>query len=278
MKIKLAKILYYSWLIIFVIFPIFLVVVQSFFDVEGNFSLVNYQTFFSSIYLKMTINSFIYAFLITLVCIVLAYPLAFGLSKLKHAQFWLVLFMLPSWINLLLKTYAFMGILGEHGVISQISKLLTGQSTDLLFTVTGFIIVSVYIFLPFTIMPLVNGFMDINQNIIRAGYDLGASSWQVFSRLYLPLTKRALYSAIQIVFIPTLSIFMITRLIAGNRIITLGTAIEQHFLTTGNWGMGSAIGTILIIILCVSIFVLNTNRRSKKKIKDQDLIQGGTNA
>lgn len=226
----------------------------------------------------MTLNSFLYASIITFVCIVLAYPLAFGLSKLKHAQFWLVLFMIPSWINLLLKTYAFMGILGEHGIISQITQLLTGSSVDLLFTITGFIIVSVYIFLPFTIMPLVNGFLDINHNIIRAGYDLGASSWQVFWRLYLPLTKQAMYSAIQIVFIPTLSIFMITRLIAGNRIITLGTAIQEHFLTTGNWGMGSTIGTILIIILCISIFLLNTNYKSKKKIKERDLIQGGGNA
>lgn len=278
MKNRLAKVLYYTWLVIFVLLPILLVIVQSFFDVNGHFSLENYHTFFSSIYLKMTLNSFLYAFIITFICIVLAYPLAFGLSKLKHAQFLLVLFMIPSWINLLLKTYAFMGILGEHGIISQITQLLTGSSVDLLFTITGFIIVSVYIFLPFTIMPLVNGFLDINHNIIRAGYDLGASSLQVFWRLYLPLTKQALYSAIQIVFIPTLSIFMITRLIAGNRIITLGTAIQEHFLTTGNWGMGSTIGTILIIILCISIFLLNTNYKSKKKIKERDLIQGGRNA
>ncbi len=278
MKNRLAKVLYYTWLVIFVLLPILLVIVQSFFDVNGHFSLENYHTFFSSIYLKMTLNSFLYAFIITFICIVLAYPLAFGLSKLKHSQFWLVLFMIPSWINLLLKTYAFMGILGEHGIISQITQLLTGSSVDLLFTITGFIIVSVYIFLPFTIMPLVNGFLDINHNIIRAGYDLGASSLQVFWRLYLPLTKQALYSAIQIVFIPTLSIFMITRLIAGNRIITLGTAIQEHFLTTGNWGMGSTIGTILIIILCISIFLLNTNYKSKKKIKERDLIQGGRNA
>lgn len=278
MKNRLAKVLYYTWLVIFVLLPILLVIVQSFFDVNGHFSLENYHTFFSSIYLKMTLNSFLYASIITFVCIVLAYPLAFGLSKLKLAQFWLVLFMIPSWINLLLKTYAFMGILGEHGIISQITQLLTGSSVDLLFTIIGFIIVSVYIFLPFTIMPLVNGFLDINHNIIRAGYDLGASSWQVFWRLYLPLTKQALYSAIQIVFIPTLSIFMITRLIAGNRIITLGTAIQEHFLTTGNWGMGSTIGTILIIILCISIFLLNTNYKSKKKIKERDLIQGGGNA
>lgn len=278
MKNRLAKVLYYTWLVIFVLLPILLVIVQSFFDVNGHFSLENYYTFFSSIYLKMTLNSFLYASIITFICIVLAYPLAFGLSKLKHAQFWLVLFMIPSWINLLLKTYAFMGILGEHGIISQITQLLTGSSVDLLFTITGFIIVSVYIFLPFTIMPLVNGFLDINHNIIRAGYDLGATSLQVFWRLYLPLTKQALYSAIQIVFIPTLSIFMITRLIAGNRIITLGTAIQEHFLTTGNWGMGSTIGTILIIILCISIFLLNTNYKSKKKIKERDLIQGGGNA
>lgn len=278
-KNRLWQIIYYSWLVLFVLLPIISVIYQSFFDINGHFSLTNYKTFFSSIYLKMTFNSFLYAFIITLVCIILAYPLAYGLSKFKHANFIIVLLILPSWINLLLKTYAFMGILGKNGILNQITIALTGSSHDLLFSIGGFLIVSVYIFLPFTISPLVNGFKDINQNIIKAGYDLGASKWQVFWHIYFPLTKQALLSAIQIVFIPSLSIFMITRLIAGNRIITLGTAIEQHFLTTGNWGMGSTIGTILIVILVISIILMNVNWKGRKKIHQQeDFIQGGTNA
>lgn len=277
-KNKLFKFVYYTWLVLFVICPIFLVIIQSFLDVDGNFSLVNYQTFFSSVYLKMTFNSFLYAFLITIICLILAYPLAFGLTKIKHQSLIIILIMIPSWFNLLLKTYAFMGIMGEHGIINQISMLLSGDTHQLLFTIQGFLIVSVYMFLPFMVIPLYNGFKDINNNIIRAGYDLGATKWQVLWRIYLPLSKKSLYSAIQIVFIPTLSIFMITRLIAGNRIITLGTAIEQHFLTTGNWGLGSTIGTILIIILCISIFLLNTNFKSKKKKVTTPIVQGGNNA
>ncbi len=263
-KIKIHKIIYLLWLIVFVIIPISLVVIQSFLDINGQFTFNNYQTFFSPVYLKMTFNSVFYALLITISCLVLAYPLAFFISKVKYSEIWLILFLAPSWINLLLKTYAFISILGVNGIISKISELLTKQNLDLLYTIPGFLIVGVYIFLPFTILPLVNGIKDINKNIIKAGYDLGANSWDVFIHIYLPLTKHAILSAMQIVFIPALSIFMITRLIAGNRIITLGTAIEQHFLTTGNWGLGSVIGTILIVILALSIIFANSKFKFKK--------------
>lgn len=278
MKNKIFKFIYYIWLCIFVLLPILSVIIQSFIDINGHFSLANYQTFFSSIYLKMTFNSFLYAFIITAICIILAYPLAYGLSKIKYGHFFLILLIIPSWINLLLKTYAFMGILGKNGIFNQISLLLTGNSSDLLFSVSGFLLVSVYIFLPFTISPLLTGFKDINENIIKAGYDLGTTKIQSFFKICVPLTKQALFSAIQIVFIPSLSIFMITRLIAGNRIITLGTAIEQHFLTTGNWGLGSCIGTILIIILIISLILFNLPKKSRKKPREVEFIQGGTNA
>ena len=272
-----SRFIYYIFLLLLVLIPLSLIIIQSFIDVNVNFTLTNYQQFFSPIYLKMTFNSFLYAGLITFFCLILAYPLAYGLTKLKYQKVILLLIIIPSWINLLLKAYAFLGLLGSQGIVNQIIKLLTGDTVNLLFNVTGFLIVSVYIFLPFTIIPLYNGIKSINPNIARASNDLGATKLQTLRFVHLPLSKQAVYSAIQIVFIPSLSIFMITRLIAGNRIITLGTAIEQHFLTTGNWGIGSAIGTILIITLIISILIINkVNKR--KRTNNKYLVQGGTNA
>ena len=271
---KLYKIIYYFWLISFVIIPLLSIIINSFFDINNKFTFDNYLTIFTPLYLKMAFTSIFYATIITIICLIFAYPLAYILTKMKKGKIILFLFLIPTWINLLLKTYAFLGILGKDGLINKILSNFD-INISLLFNPIGFLIVSIYIFLPFTIIPIYNSFTSINQNLIWAAKDLGASRIALIKKIYLPLTKDGIYSAFQIVFIPTLSIFMITRLIAGNRIITIGTAVEQHFLVTGNWGIGSAIGTILIIILIISIVILNSG---DKKNKDHNIINGGTNA
>lgn len=262
MKSKLFKSTYYGWIICFVIVPLILVLIQSFLDSDYNFTLQNYQTFFSSVYIEMTFNSFVYAGLITIISLLIAYPLAYIVAFSKMRKLLLILIILPSWINLLLKTYAFMSLLGEGGIISQ---LLLGK--NLLFTPTGFLIVATYIYVPFMVLPIYNAITNIPKNYIYAASDLGATKLDILRKVIFPLSKKGVYAGIQITFIPSLSIFMITRLIAGNRIITLGTAIEQHFLVTGNWGLGSAIGTVLIVFLLASIYLME--KFNKKSLKAQ---------
>ena len=111
------------------------------------------------------------------------------------------------------------------------------------------------------ILPIFNALDDIDSNLINASRDLGATDWQTFTKVILPLSLNGVRSGVQSVFIPSLSLFMLTRLIGGNRVITLGTAIEQHFLTTQNWGMGSTIGVILIVTMLVIMWV--TKERKK---------------
>lgn len=253
---------YFLWLLLFIIAPVGLIIYQSFFDLEGNPSLVNYQTFFSSwTYLKMSLNSVIYAGIITLVTLLISYPTAFFLTQLKHKQLWLMLVVLPTWINLLLKAYAFMGIFSQQGGINNFLSLFGIAPQQILFTDFSFIFVASYIELPFMILPVFNALDDIDQNVINASKDLGANSWQTFSQVVFPLSLNGVRSGIQSVFIPSLSLFMLTRLIGGNRVITLGTAIEQHFLTTQNKGMGATIGVILILAMLVVMLV--TKERQK---------------
>lgn len=251
---------YYLWIALFVIAPVALVVYYSFFDIEGAFTLENYQKFFTPVYLKMTLSSFWYAFLITFFSLLIAYPTAYLLTKTKHKQLWLLLIILPSWINLLLKAYAFLGIFGTHGAANQMLGFLGIGEKQLLFTDFSFLFVSVYIFIPFMILPIFNALEKLNPSLVDASQDLGASSWTTFKKIIFPLTLNGVKSGCQAVFIPALSLFMITRLIAGNRVITLGTAIEQHFLITQDWGMGSTIAVFLIISMII-IMVLTGNRK-----------------
>lgn len=253
---------YLLWLGLFVIAPVVMILWQSFFDIQGHFTLANYETFFSSwTYLRMSFNSILYAAIITLVTLVISYPTAYFLTRLKHKYLFLMLVVLPTWINLLLKAYTFMGIFGQQGGVNNFLTFIGIGPEQILFTDFSFIFVASYIEIPFMILPIFNALDDIDQNLIHASRDLGANEWQTFLKVTLPLSLNGVQSGVQSVFIPSLSLFMLTRLIGGNRVITLGTAIEQHFLTTQNWGMGSTIGVILIIAMIATMWVTKERRK-----------------
>ena len=258
---KRALVPYVLWIALFVIAPIALIVYYSMLDLNGNFTLANYAKFFTPVYLKMTFTSFWYAFLITLFTLIFAYPTAYLLTKTKHKNLWLMLIIIPSWINLLLKTYAFIGIFGLYGPINAMIEVFGFDPQQILFTDFSFVFVSVYIFIPFMIIPIFNSLDKLNPTLVYAARDLGASSWTTFRRVVFPLTIDGVKSGIQVTFIPALSLFMITRLIAGNQVITLGTAIEQQFLVSQNWGMGSTIAVFLIVFMVLTM--LFTRQKTK---------------
>jgi len=260
-KPSFALLPYALWIVLFVIAPIALIVFYSFLDIHGEFTLENYWNFFSAEYLQMTLTSFWYAFLITFFTFVFAYPTAYLLTKTKHKYLWLTLIIVPSWINLLLKTYAFIGILGLYGPVNAVLEVFGFEPTQMLFTDFSFIFVAVYIFIPFMILPIFNSLDKLDRSLVEAARDLGASGWDTFRRVIFPLTFNGVKSGIQVTFIPALSLFMITRLIAGNKVITLGTAIEQQFLVADNWGMGSTIAVFLVIFMVASM--LFTGVRTK---------------
>lgn len=251
---------YVLWIALFVVAPILLIVYDSFFDIEGHRTLENYEKFFTPIYLKMTLSSFWYAFLITLFSLIIAYPTAYLLTKTKHKQLWLLMIILPTWVNLLLKVYAFLGIFGTFGLANAILETIGIGTKQILFTDFSFVFVSVYIFIPFMVLPIFNALEELNPSLVDAARDLGASAWTTFRRVVFPLTLDGVKAGCQAVFIPALSLFMITRLIAGNRVITLGTAIEEHFLVTQDWGMGATIAVFLIIVMALVVIVTGNRR------------------
>lgn len=266
---NLYAIPYYLWLVLFVIAPLVLLIYRSFFGIDGQLTLNNYATFFTSQnYLTMTFSSFFYATLVTLVTFLLSYPMAYFLSRAKHKQLWLLLIILPTWINLLLKAYAFIGLLSHTGTVNQFLSFFGIAPQQLLFTDAAFLIVAGYIELPFMIMPIFNSINEIPNSLLEASNDLGASSWTTLRRVVFPMSLRGVRSGIQAVFIPSLSLFMLTRLIGGNRVITLGTAVEQHFLVTQNWGMGATIGVVLMIMM-VAVMFITRDRQEKGASRDE---------
>jgi len=247
---------YFFWIVFFVVLPVAMIIYQSFFDFNGQFGLANYMSYFTqATYLKMTLNSIWYAFLITLFTLIVSYPTAYFLTKLKRKQLWLMLIILPTWVNLLLKAYAFIGIFSTNGSINQFLAFIGIGKQQILFTDFAFMFVATYIELPFMILPIFNALEEMNPSLIDASRDLGATSLDTFRRVIFPLSLNGVRSGVQAVFIPSLSLFMLTRLIGGNRVITLGTAIEQHFLVTQNWGMGSTIGVVLIVAMFLTMWL-----------------------
>ncbi|MDN6417531.1 MAG: ABC transporter permease, partial [Lactiplantibacillus plantarum] len=205
---------YMLWIILFVIAPVLLLIYQSFFNINGQFTLGNYQTYFSSnTYLMMTLNSVWYAFLITLATLLISYPTAYLLNETKHPQLWLLLIIMPTWINLLLKAYAFIGIFSQAGIANQFLSFIGIGPKQLLFTNFSFIFVAAYIQIPFMVLPIYNSISELNPSYVNASRDLGATNWQTFNRVIFPLTLPGVKAGIQAIFIPSLSLFMLTRLI-----------------------------------------------------------------
>ena len=145
--------------------------------------------------------------------------------------------------------------------VQRIEEREAMQKGDILFTDFCFILVASYIEIPFMILPIFNALDDLDENIVNASKDLGANDWQTFTKVIFPLSLNGVRSGVQSVFIPSLSLFMLTRLIGGIRVITLGTAIEQHFLTTQNWGMGATIGVVLIAAMIATMWLTKERRQ-----------------
>ena len=154
---------YALWIVLFVVAPLVLILYQSFFNINGQFTFGNYQSYLTSnVYLRMTFNSVWYAFLITLITLLISYPAAYVINRLPNRQFWLLLVILPTWINLLLKTYAFIGLFSQNGSINQFLRFVGLGSHQILFTDASFIFVAAYIEIPFMILPIFNSLAEID--------------------------------------------------------------------------------------------------------------------
>ena len=204
-------------------------------------------------------QAFKLAFISTLICIILAFPIAliFRNSKTKKSSFVVYVFILPMWMNGLLRIYAWLTLIEKKGVINLLLTALGLPNINIVNTETAIILGMVYDFLPFMILPLYNALMKIKDDTLNGARDLGANELQVFTRVIFPLSIPGMVSGITMVFIPALTTVAISYMLGGGLFLLIGNVIEQEFLTTANWHLGSGLSLVLIIFIFIVMGITN---------------------
>jgi len=258
MKPNHFSIPYVGWMAVFVVAPIIMVIVYAFTTSTGEFTLQNFADM--GRFLTVFTRSFHLAFIATIICIVLGYPVAYILAREgQRAQRILVmLIMLPLWMNFLLRTYAWMSILENTGLLNRLLTFLSLPTVRIINTPAAVIIGMVYNFLPFMVLPIYSVIVKIDKSILEAAQDLGADMFSVFRKLIIPLSLPGVLSGVLMVFVPAVSTFVITQLLGGGMVFLLGDLIEMQFLGTAyNPHLGSAIALVMMLIVIAFVVVMN---------------------
>jgi len=261
MKRRVLTAPYVVWAVLFTIVPLCMllyygVMVET---ADGmRFSLENIQKAFEPIYLKALLRSLQYAFISTVICLMLAYPLAMILSGLKSGKSSVILlFVLPMWMNFLLRTYAWLSLLEtNNGFINTVLRFLHLPTISIIGTPNAVILGMVYNFLPFMILPIYNSLVKIDASLLEAAQDLGANEWTRFWRVIWPLTIPGVISGITMVFMPAVTTFVIPNLLGSGKVNLIGNVIEQQFLMAYNWHFGSALSLVLMVLILISMGIL----------------------
>lgn len=254
--------LYIIWSALFIVIPLILMVAFSFTIEDGNkivFSLDNYQRLMNPIYLKVFLRSIILAGASTIICLLVGYPVAYIISKahISKRNTLILLFILPMWMNFLLRTYAWVAILGKNGILNSFLGLFGIEPVTLLYTNFAILLGMVYNFLPFMVLPIYTSLSKMDNDLINAAKDLGANSFQVFTKVIFPLSIPGVVSGITMVFMPAVTTFAISRLLGGGKFMLLGDLIEQQFTVVGDWNFGSAISIFMMIIILISMAIMS---------------------
>lgn len=257
--------MYFMWSLVFIVFPLILVLVYSFNSSSGmsltNFSLTfdNFRRVFEPLYIKIFLVSILLAIGSTLLCIVVGYPVAYYISRMsdKWRNSLMLLFVVPMWMNFLLRTYAWLTLLGNNGLINKFLGIFGIAPLNLMYNINAIMLGMVYNFLPFMVLPIYSTLVKMDKSLIEAAKDLGATNTQIFKKVIFPLSLPGVYTGITMVFIPAISTFVIPDLLGGNRFYLIGNLIEKQFTFTGDWAFGSAISIVLILIMFVIMILQN---------------------
>lgn len=272
MKNKLSRLAipYVVWMALFVVAPIIMVVVYAFSSAEGGFTLGNFANM--GTYTVVFGRSFKLALIATAVCLAIGYPVSYMMSKEGPGfqRIAMVLIMLPMWINFLLRTYSWMSILENNGLLNRLFQQIglinlynnifgtDIQYFHMLNTQGAVVLGMVYNYLPFMILPIYSVIIKLDRSLIEAARDLGANSFNVFRRVILPLSFPGILSGITMVFVPSVSTFAISKMLGGGTDLLLGDLIEQQFLGGAyNPQLGAAISLVMMVIVVVCMVVMN---------------------
>ena len=261
---------YVIWMALFVVAPIIMVVIYAFSSASGGFTLDNFARM--GTYTLVFTRSFKLALIATAICVLIGYPVSYRMSKEgpRFQRLAMVLIMLPMWMNFLLRTYSWMAILENNGLLNQLFRKIgvialynSIFGTDISFfrminTQGAVVLGMVYNYLPFMILPIYSVIVKLDRNLIEAARDLGANSVQVFRRVILPLSLPGVLSGITMVFVPSVSTFAISTMLGGGTEMLLGDLIERQFLGGAyNPQLGAAISLVMMIIVVICMAVMN---------------------
>lgn len=252
---------YVVWVVLMILLPMLLILFYSL-TTQGNeivnftFTLNNYIRFFTDHdFLMILWRSLVIAFKTTIICVLLGYPIAYFIARsTDRVRNTLVLAVtLPTWINMLVRTYSWIGLLSEGGIIQTLFGL---QGTDLLYTEGAVLLGMVYNFIPFMILQINTSLCKMDHSLLEASADLGANKVQTFLRVVFPLSLSGVISGIALVFLPAVSSFFIPKLLGGGQFFLIGNVIENQFITVGEWNFGSAISMIMAVIMMLCMYLI----------------------
>ena len=256
---------YIVWMLIFILAPMLLIVWYAF-TKNGAFTLTNLGAALRDpIYMQVLARSVWIAFEATVICLLLGYPIAWMLSTMKKstAAILYVLFVVPMWMNFLLRTYAWQALLDSAGILNSILAFFGLPPQNVLYTEEAIMLGTVYNFLPFMVLPIYSVLVKLDKSLVEAAYDLGANGVTTFFKVILPQSIPGVISGITMVFIPAITAFAISRLLGGSKFMLYGDLIENQFITLGRdaWPVGSALSFILLVLVLISMAVMRRAER-----------------
>ena len=263
MKSKLLAAPHILWMVIFTVIPLFLVAFYALSTTDGTgrvvFTLGHMAKAFGADYLGVILDSLRLALISTVICFILGYPVAYILStkSYAHMAFLVFLFVLPMWMNFLLRTYGWLTLLENNGIINTLLSLAGLPKLNLLNNEFAVLLGMVYNYLPFMILPVYTVLKKIDTSLIEAAQDLGADNLRVFMKLVFPLSIPGIISGVTMVFMPAVTTFVISTLLGGGKTTLIGNLIENQFLIIGDKNFGSALSLILMAIILISMGVIS---------------------
>lgn len=248
------------WSVLFIIAPLIFVLYYSFTDSQGNFTLDNIKSIFNQKYVVIFVNSVTLAVIATLICLVIAYPLAYIFSRMRERwqKIAILLTMLPLWMNFLITTYSWMTLLEDTGVINSILKKIGLNPIHMINTPGAVVVGMVFCFLPYMILPIYSVMAGLDVQLIEAAADLGCNSFKILTKVIMPMSVSGVVSGITMVFVPSISTFFISQKLGGGTFQLIGDTIEGYFTGTAiNYNVGASLSLILMILILISMAIMN---------------------
>lgn len=250
---------YLVWIAGFIILPLLMILYYAFFNENGQFTLSYLSNITNPINVHAMLLSLELGFAATIICLVIAYPLAMILNnlKIKNQSLVVFLFMLPMWMNFLLRILAWKLLLNKNGVLNTILVSIGLEPIMILNTPVAVVFGMVYEYLPFMILPIYNSMARVKKDYIEAAHDLGANDVIIFFKIIIPLTLSGIISGVVMVFVPALTSFAVSELLGGGKVLLIGNVIEESFMQGMQWNTGSSLSLVLMIFVMVSMTVMN---------------------